>query len=103
MAISKKISDRVKEAHLKILKQVGAEGLYNQAVSACLFNSTQLTSPEIELLDLSEAFLALYRRTGGDDFLIICKALRRAAHKVHRVLSKKTDNFIKSPRFITVC
>ncbi|KKN61006.1 hypothetical protein LCGC14_0526310 [marine sediment metagenome] len=103
MVASKKISDKVKDTHLKILKRVGEDGLCRQAIAACLFNQTKRKSPELEALDLSEAFLALYRRTGDDEFLIICRALRRAAHKVHWELAKKKKRKTNSLRFLTLC
>ncbi len=104
MAASKKISEKVKETHLQILKKAGEEGLYKQAVAACLLNPSKRKTPEVEVLDLSEAFLSLYRRTGKDEFLAICRALRRAAHKVHWTLSKKSkDRGAHSSRFLTVC
>lgn len=103
MVASKKISERVKETHLKILKQVGEEGLYRQAIAACLFNQVKNQNPEIEALDLSDAFLALYRRTGDDEFLVICRALRRAAHKVFWELSKDSKKKkTHSSRFLTL-
>lgn len=104
MAAPKKISDKVKETHLKILKQVGENGLYKQAIAACLFNQIKRKSPELEALDLSDAFLALYRRTGDEEFLTICRALRRAAHRVFWELSKKSKKKKSySSRFLTLC
>ena len=103
MNAPKKISDRVKETHLQLLKKIGEEGLYKQAVAACLLSPAVGKIPEIEVLDLSEAFLALYRRTGEQDFLIICKSLRRAAHKVYRELSKKSTDKRNSSRFLIAC
>ena len=104
MALSKKISDKVKDTHLKILKQVGEDGLYKQAIAACLFNQIKRKAPELEALDLSDAFLALYRRTGDEEFLTICRALRRAAHRVFWELSKKSKKRKPySKRFLTLC
>jgi len=101
---TKRISDKVKETHLNILKRGGEEGLYKQAVAACLLSTSKRKIPEVEVLDLSEAFLSLYRRTGNDDFLAICRALRRAAHTVYRKSKKKSNNRENySSRFLTVC
>jgi hypothetical protein len=104
MAASKKISEKVKDTHLKILKQVGEDGLYKQAIAACLFNQGKRKNPEVEALDLSEAFLALYRRTGDEEFLMICRALRKAAHRLYWELDKKSKRKrAYGSRFLTLC
>ncbi len=102
MVAQKKISDKIRETHLKILKQAGEDGLCNQAIAACLLNQTKRKNPELEALDLSDAFLALHRRTGDNEFLMICRALRRAAHKVFWELSKSKKRK-SSSRFLTLC
>jgi hypothetical protein len=45
--------------------------------------------PDKELLNLSDKFLILYRTEGEDYHLQISKVIRRAAHKIHRLLLKK--------------
>jgi len=100
-----RISDKIKEKHLNILRKVGEEGLYKQAVATCLLSTYKRKIPEVEVLNLSDAFLSLYRRTGDENFLAICRALRRAAHKVYRELDKKSGNRNNdySSRFLTIC
>ena len=99
----KKIPERVKERHLQMLKQVGEDGLYKEAIAACLFNIDKRKHPEIDALDLSEAFLSLYRRTGDSEYLVIHRVLRKAAHKVYWELSKQSDfKRYYSERFITL-
>lgn len=46
-------------------------------------------SPDLEYLDYYDRFLVLYRREGDEAYLQIAKILRRAAHKIYRVMLKK--------------
>ena len=46
-------------------------------------------APHLEYLDYAEWFLVLYRREGDDTYLKIAKMLRKAAHKIYRVMLKK--------------
>lgn len=55
-----------------------------------LKESKGFLSPEIELLEYYNGFMALYRREGNEDFLKIAKIFRRAAHKIYRVLLKNS-------------
>lgn len=47
-------------------------------------------SPELELLNYHERFLVLYRREGEDIYLDLAKVFRKSAHKIYRVMIKKT-------------
>ncbi len=47
-------------------------------------------SPELEFLDYYEQFIILYRREGEDVYLELARVFRRAAHKVYRVMLKKS-------------
>ena len=46
-------------------------------------------SPELELLDYHDQFIILYRREGDQDYLGMASVLRKAAHKIYRVMLKK--------------
>jgi hypothetical protein len=46
-------------------------------------------SPDLEYLDYYESFMILYRREGDEVYLQIAKVLRKAAHKIYRVMLKK--------------
>lgn len=50
---------------------------------------SQQAPPDKELLFLYESFLSLYRKDGEDHYLKISSVIRRAAHKIHRLLLKK--------------
>jgi hypothetical protein len=57
------------------------------------------TSPEIELLEQAEHFLRLYRKDGDGFYLDISRALRKAGHKVYRLMRKK-NLITKNARFL---
>lgn len=46
-------------------------------------------TPEIEFLEHYNRFIILYRREGDEDYLRIARLLRRAAHKIYRIMLKK--------------
>lgn len=48
------------------------------------------TSPELEFLDIYDQFIILHRREGEDIYLELARVFRRAAHKVYRVMLKKS-------------
>ncbi len=103
---SKKISDRVKETHIQMLHKLGERGLYERAVGAGMLQSSKTKHPEVSMLDLSEAFFALYRRTGDDDYATVSRVLRKAAHTVYRELMRQenaTPKPIHAKRFLTLC
>lgn len=75
-------------SYTKLLKLKGEEGLYRYVVGSGIIRATEIKSPEIELLDLSDSFFCLYRSSGKDEHFIIGKVLRRAAHRLYRQFLK---------------
>lgn len=57
--------------------------------------------PDLELLDLHDKFMVLYRREDDQKFLSVAKVCRKSAHKVYRVLFKK-NIVAKDTRFLNV-
>lgn len=47
------------------------------------------TPPNLEYLDYHDLFIILYRREGDEVYLRIAKMLRKAAHKIYRIMLKK--------------
>lgn len=45
--------------------------------------------PDLEFLDYYDRFIILYRREGDEIYLQIAKVLRKAAHKIYRIMLKK--------------
>lgn len=46
-------------------------------------------SPNLEFLDYYDRFIILYRKEGDEVYLRVAKILRKAAHKVYRIMLKK--------------
>jgi len=47
------------------------------------------TPPHLEYLDYHDRFMILYRREGDEVYINIAKMLRKAAHKIYRIMLKK--------------
>lgn len=47
------------------------------------------SSPELDLLDYHDQFIIMYRREGDPIYLDMARILRKAAHKIYRVMRKK--------------
>jgi hypothetical protein len=54
------------------------------------------TPPHLEYLEYHETFLILYRREGDDVYLQIARMLRKAAHKIYRIMLKKNMTVFNS-------
>ncbi|HVI40804.1 MAG TPA: hypothetical protein VM577_09100 [Anaerovoracaceae bacterium] len=96
MAI-KKLSEETCNDYIEMLNKHGEEGLYRRAIGAGFLRLTKTDSPDLEILDYSDAFFALYRRTGEDVYFTIGKVLRRAAHAVYRELMRQNKS--KKPNY----
>jgi hypothetical protein len=59
------------------------------------------TSPELEFLAYYDQFIILYRREGEEVYLDVSRILRRAAHKIYRVMLKKKMTE-KNPKFLNL-
>lgn len=59
------------------------------------------STPDVELLEYAERFLILYRRDGEEIYLSVSKTLRRAAHRIYRLLLKK-DMVVKNSKFLNL-
>lgn len=93
----KKLSEETCNSYIDILKKHGEEGLYRRAIGAGFLRLTKTDSPDLEILDYSDAFFALYRRTGEEDYFSIGKVLRRSAHAVYRELMRQNKD--KKPNY----
>lgn len=94
---SKQVPKKIKTSYLEMLATYGEEGLFQRCVGAGMTRSVDTKDIDVELLDLSDAFLALFRRTGDDRFFVISRAQKRAAHVIYRQLLKMYDD--KKPNY----
>ena len=58
-------------------------------------------SPETVFLGCCDQFIILYRREGEEIYLDLARAFRRAAHKIYRVMLKKSMTQ-RSSRFLNL-
>lgn len=94
---TKQINEDLQIKYLNMLRQLGENGLFRRAVGTGLIDSGDVSEPDLEILNLAEAFFALHRRTGNENYFIIAKVLRRAAHVVYRELMRQNKD--KKPNF----
>lgn len=102
LTMTKTISNKVKTTYLHTLRKQGEEAVYRRAIGSCFVRLEDTNHPEIDLLDLSEAFLILYRRSGDIDYFTLSKAIRRAAHTVYRELLRMGHNDEINARFLNM-
>lgn len=92
----KKLSENQLKTYLQMFNEHGATGLYHRAISTGIMRYAEnIKNPEVELLDLAEAFFIANRRGENETLFAIGKILRRAAHTLYRQLLKdhKETNF----------
>lgn len=95
-SLSKKIAD----TYLKLFKSKGEQGFYKYIIAAGISRRVLVDNPEVEILDLSDDFLTLFRRTGEHDYFIMSKILRKAAHKLYRQFLQINKNKPTNYRFL---
>ncbi len=101
--VSKSISKKRREEYVKLLHSSGEERLFAAAVGIGMKESARYSNSEVQILDESDAMLYLYRRTGKEEYFIISKLLRKAAHVVYRqLLAQNSDKKPNRKRFLTV-
>lgn len=89
--------DLFKSEFVSKYKSVGEEQFYKfllvQAITklvAIESGSYKGISPELEFLNYSDKFIILYRREGDEILLKLAKIFRRTAHRVYRIMLKKS-------------
>lgn len=100
-----KIPQSVIDNFVKVLTNKKEDGLFKYAIALGIYISTDIKqdqSPELEILDMSDRFLMLYRRTGIEDYLIISKILRKAAHRLYRQFSRIYSWKLSNKRFLNL-
>ena len=83
-----------------LLKERGEEGLFRHAIGHCVLNRIDYIFPEILLLDRADAFFSLARSTDNENFFLIGKILRKAAHKLYRTNHKSIKDHPTNMRFL---
>lgn len=101
MALLSVLNEEIIEKYIDLLKIKGENGVFRRAVASGIMRFASNPSPELEILDISDAFFSLYRRTGENDYFLLGRSLRRAAHKVYRFLLKSKNKPINM-RFLNI-
>jgi len=97
----KKLSDKELKAYHGMLVELGEEDFYAKLIAQGVKRfANKVVYPEVDLLDISEAFFIANRRDEDEIVFSIGKIFRRAAHKLHRELSKIRE-VNHNPRFIS--
>ena len=100
---SKSISKKRREEYIRLLRKSGEDKLYAAVIGIGMKAAVHCSDPEDLIMDESEAMLYLYRRTGKEEYIIISKLLRRAAHVVYRQLLMQNPNKKRNnKRFLNV-
>ena len=98
----KKLSETLAKTYVEMLSIHGEHGLYRKVIGHGIIRyASDIKAPEVEILDLAEAFFSAYRRGEDEVFFIIGRVLRRAAHTLYRKLHKDTQT-ATNKRFLNV-
>jgi hypothetical protein len=100
------LSDDTKKLFLNKYNSFGEEKFYKFLINYSINrivedNIHKGQSPEIELMDYYDKFLALFRKEHNRAFLEIAKLFRKAAHKTYKILLAQGKIKI-SDRFLNV-
>lgn len=97
------LTEDAKKVFIDKFTQTGKEQFYTflmkYASDRLNKGELQKPTPEIELLNYHDKFLALYRKENNIEFLEIAKTFRRAAQKVYMImldvgLAEKSSKFL---------
>lgn len=100
--VTKKLTQQQQKDYLKLLHSNKETGVYQKAVGKAIFSSPIQANQDVILMDLSDSFFAVFRQTGEEEYFLIGKALRRAAHTVHRELRRQNKNKPINARFLHI-
>lgn len=95
-----RITKRVREEYETLLDKEGEFRFYRHVLGVGLVSRHQFDDPDLMMLDQSDAFFSLFRRTGNEKHFTIAKALRRAAHKLYREFRRISNERPKNSRFL---
>jgi hypothetical protein len=101
MSSDMKLSENTIKVYLTLIDR-GENTLYKNAVAAGIKSGAMYINPEVEMLEASDAFYTLYKRTGDERFASISKILKRAANTVYRQFLKIYEDKVRNYRFLNV-
>ena len=86
--MAKNISEESIKNYTEKLNKKGEDGFYRYLIAIGIKRSVNIDHPENEFLELADAFLLLFRRTGEQLYDKFYALFRRAAHKLYRQFNK---------------
>ena len=95
-----RVTKRIRDDYEVLLKDAGEARFFNHAFLTGISARKHFEYPENMMLDQSEAFFALFRTSGNQNYFMIGKILRRAAHKIYRDGKKKSLDYPVNKRFL---
>ena len=95
-----RITKSVKEQYEALLDKEGEYKFYRHVLGQGFISRHRFDDPDLMMLDQSDAFFCLFRRTGNEKHFVIAKLLRRAAHKLYREFRRINDERPKNSRFL---
>ncbi len=78
------ITPKSAQGYIELLKNKGNENFYRHIIAEGIKRTLHSNNVDVEVLELSKQFFALNRRIPTDDYFMIGKILRRAAHTLYR-------------------
>lgn len=87
-------------SYVQILKEKQELGFYKHIIAAGIKRTITSDNADVEVLDLSEQFFILNRKSPNEDYFIIGKILRKAAHTLYRNFNKIDKNRPRNDKFL---
>lgn len=91
--------ERIKN-YIQQLTERGEDGFYRHLIAIGIKRSIHIKDPQVEILNTSEGFLLLFRKTGDKIYDKFYRLFRRAAHTLYRQFNKKEAKSKQSNRFL---
>lgn len=98
--MAKNISEESIKNYIERLNKNGEEAFYRHLIAIGVKRSVNVKNPENEMMDMSESFLQLNRRTGEEVYAVFYRLFRRAAHTLYRQLDNKNSQKKSNNRFL---
>ena len=94
------LTTKAAQSYVQILKDKDIEGFFKHIIAAGIKRTLTTDNADVEVLELSEQFFLLNRRTPNEDYFTIGKILRKAAHTLYRNFGKTDVNRPKNSKFL---
>jgi hypothetical protein len=95
-----RVTKRIRDEYETLLRDVGEARFFNHVLKNGVLARRHFEYPENMMLDQSEAFFALFRTSGNQNYFTIGRILRRAAHRLYRDSRKRNPEYPENARFL---